>query len=79
MADMPVTATVRVGLDRTGYEIDLNAEHAQALRGCAGATCGQRGGPEAVRGGLPGAGAGHGPMRPAPLRSASGPRRRASG
>jgi Lsr2 len=27
--------TVRFGLDGTEYEIDLTAEHAQALRGCA--------------------------------------------
>ena len=28
----PAEGTVRFGLDRTDYEIDLNSEHAQALR-----------------------------------------------
>ena len=55
--------TVRFGLDGTEYEIDLNAENAQARCGMRWrATCGRPGGPEAVRGGLPGADAGHGRM-----------------
>ena len=37
--------TVRFGLDGAEYEIDLNAEHAQALRMRWRATCRRRGGP----------------------------------
>ena len=31
--------TVRFGLDGTDYEIDLNSDHAQALRDALGALC----------------------------------------
>jgi hypothetical protein len=33
MDGSPAEGTVRFGLDGTDYEIDLNAEHAEALRG----------------------------------------------
>jgi hypothetical protein len=44
---------VRFGLDGAEYEIDLNAEHAQALRDALARYVGRPGGPEAARGGLP--------------------------
>lgn len=47
-----VEDTVRFGLDGAEYEIDLNAGHSQALRGCAGAVCA---GGAAGRGGSPAA------------------------
>ena len=70
--------TVRFGLDGTEYEIDLNAEHAQALRDALAryVQAARRAG--AVRGGQPGADAGHRRAGWTAPRSASGPRRRAS-
>ena len=69
--------TVRFGLDGAEYEIDLNAEHAQALRDALARYVGAARRAEAVRG-LPGAGAGHGRMGSTAPRSANGPRHRAS-
>jgi hypothetical protein len=53
--------TVRFGLDGTEYEIDLNAEHAQALRDAlaryvGGGAAGRGPCPAAGPGGAPGAG-----------------------
>jgi hypothetical protein len=53
--------TVRFGLDGAEYEIDLNAEHAQALRDALARYVRAPGGLEALRGGPPGADARHGP------------------
>ena len=70
--------TVRFGLDGTEYEIDLNAEHAQALRDALARYVRLPGGPEAVPGGLPGAGAGRRRAGWTAPRCASGLRRRES-
>jgi nucleoid-associated protein Lsr2 len=70
--------TVRFGLDGAEYEIDLNADHARALRDALSryVQAARRAG--AVPGGQPVAGAGRGRMGWIAPRSASGPRRRAS-
>jgi hypothetical protein len=70
--------TVRFGLDGAEYEIDLNAEHAQALRDALARYVGaaRRAGGGTRR--PAGAGAGHEPMGSTAPRSVNGPRRRAS-
>jgi Lsr2 len=74
--------TVRFGLDGAEYEIDLNAEHARALRDALAryvrAARRAGGGAGAVRGGPPGADARQRPGGWTARRSAIGPRRRAS-
>ena len=50
---------VRFGLDGTEYEIDLNAEHAQALRNALARYISAAAGPAAVQGGQPAAAARH--------------------
>ena len=70
--------TVRFGLDGAEYEIDLNTEHAQALRDALARYVGaarQAGGGtrRPARSGRR-----HRPMAPAAPRSANGPGRRAS-
>ena len=70
--------TVRFGLDGTEYEIDLNAEHAQALRDALAryVQAARRAG--SAPGGQPAADAGRQGAGWTAPRSASGPRRRAS-
>ena len=71
--------TVRFGLDGAEYEIDLNAEHAEALRDALAryVQAARRVG-GAVPGGRPAAVAGRGRTGWTAPRSASGPRGRAS-
>ena len=70
--------TVRFGLDGTEYEIDLSAEHAQALRDALARYVRRPGGLAVAPGGPPAAGAGQQGPGWTPPRFASGPRRRAS-
>jgi len=73
----PAEGTVRSGPDGTGYEIDLNKEHAQALRSAlARYVAAARRGPALKT--RPGAGARLLPAAWTPPRSGTGPGGRAS-
>jgi nucleoid-associated protein Lsr2 len=70
--------TVRFGLDGTEYEIDLNAEHAQALRDALARYVQRHAEAESLPGGQVAADARPRPAGQTRPRCVSGPRRRAS-